>query len=103
MRATLNQLKPGQIGSVVRIGATDAPDAGLIAKLREIGFSEGDEVEFITAGPFGGQPLAVRLNRTLIALRRAEAEAIEVAPRAASETVAEGLAEAPAAALAGHD
>ena len=29
----------------------------LEAKLREIGFCEGDEVELLARGPFGGQPL----------------------------------------------
>ena len=76
--ATLNQLKPGETGSVARL---TTPDPLLMAKLREIGFSEGDEVELITHGPFGGQPIAVRLNRTLIALRKAEAQAIEVERR----------------------
>jgi ferrous iron transport protein A len=76
--ATLNLLKPGETGKVARLAT---PDLGLMAKLREIGFSEGDEVELITHGPFGGQPIAVRLNRTLIALRRIEAQAIEVERR----------------------
>lgn len=47
-------------------------------KLREFGFSEGDEVELLAHGPLGGQPLAVRLNRTVVAMRNAEAEAVEV-------------------------
>jgi ferrous iron transport protein A len=49
-------------------------------KLREVGFSEGDEVEMVGAGPFGGRTLAVRLNRTLIALRTSEAALVEVDP-----------------------
>lgn len=93
--ATLNQLKPGQVGRIARLTASDPV---LLAKLREIGFSEGDEVELITFGPFGGQPIAVRLNRTLIALRKAEAEAIEIVPQAQfeaeQEPVGEPLAEA---------
>lgn len=75
---TVNQLQPGETGKVARLNAVDTL---LLAKLREIGFSEGDEIELITYGPFGGQPIAVRLNRTLIALRKAEAQAIEVERR----------------------
>jgi len=73
----LNELRPRQRARVRTIGAgTD----GLGTKLREIGFSEGDEVETVGAGPFGGRTLAVRLNRTLIALRTDEATHIEVDP-----------------------
>jgi ferrous iron transport protein A len=78
MPVPLSELKPGEVGEVARI---EAGDGVLAAKLREVGFSEGDEIELITLGPFGGQPLAVRLNRTLVALRRAEADAIEVERR----------------------
>ena len=72
---TLRELKIGQIAKVAGISASDAT---LALKLREVGFAEGDEVEMIAFGPFGGQPLAVRLNRTLVAMRSAEAAAIEV-------------------------
>lgn len=73
----LNELRPRQRARVRTIGAgTD----GLGTKLREIGFSEGDEVEMVGTGPFGGRTLAVRLNRTLIALRTDEATHIEVDP-----------------------
>ncbi len=73
----LNELRPRQRARVRTIGAgTD----GLGTKLREIGFSEGDEVEMVGAGPFGGRTLAVRLNRTLIALRTDESTHIEVDP-----------------------
>ena len=71
---TLQTLRKGQKGRVRGIVTTDED---LAVKLREIGFSEGDEVEMITSGPFG-QPLAVRLNRTLVALRAGEAAAVEI-------------------------
>lgn len=71
---TLQTLRKGQKG---RVRGIVTADEDLAVKLREIGFSEGDEVEMITSGPFG-QPLAVRLNRTLVALRAAEAAAVEI-------------------------
>jgi ferrous iron transport protein A len=71
----LASLAVGQRGRIVAISRNDQE---LALKLREIGFSEGDEVELMTRGPFGGQPLAVRLNRTLIAMRGPEADAIQV-------------------------
>ncbi len=75
----LSELPPGRIARVAAI-AGGTPE--LEAKLREVGFSEGDEVEMLTHGPFGGRTLAVRLNRSIIALRGAEAALIrvEVAP-----------------------
>jgi ferrous iron transport protein A len=71
---TLQTLRKGQKGRVRSIATTDED---LAVKLREIGFSEGDEVEMITSGPFG-EPLAVRLNRTMVALRSNEAAAVEL-------------------------
>jgi ferrous iron transport protein A len=71
----LSQLPHGRKARITRVeGAT--PE--LEAKLREVGFSEGDEVEMLAHGPFGGRTLAVRLNRSIIALRGAEAGMIVV-------------------------
>jgi ferrous iron transport protein A len=67
-------------GKVARIRTVDGVANGLEAKLREVGFSEGDEVEMLGHGPFGGRTLAVRLNRTIIALRGPEAALVEVEP-----------------------
>jgi ferrous iron transport protein A len=66
------------VGASGRIEALRPPAGALEAKLREIGFCEGDEVQLLNRGPLGGQPLAVRLNRRIIALRRDEARAILV-------------------------
>lgn len=64
-------------GAAARIASIEA-NPEIEAKLREIGFAEGDEVELLSRGPFGGQPLAVRLNRRIIALRTAEAQALRL-------------------------
>jgi ferrous iron transport protein A len=74
-KMTLNDLPIGQVGRIVSI---EGGGADLENKLREIGFCEGDEVELLTRGPFGGQPLAVRLSRTIIALRSDEAKSLRV-------------------------
>ncbi|MBL8545950.1 MAG: ferrous iron transport protein A [Hyphomonadaceae bacterium] len=71
---TVADLFDGQHGRVVLMNA----EAGLESKLREIGFCEGDLIEVITRGPLGGQPLAVRLNRRIIAMRLDEAAALVV-------------------------
>lgn len=61
-----------------RIASIVSADAGLEAKLREIGFAEDDEVEILHFGPLGRRPICVRLNETLVALRPPEAAAIRV-------------------------
>jgi Fe2+ transport system protein FeoA len=61
-----------------RVRQIYADSGDMEAKLREVGFSEGDEVEMIGFGPFGNKTLAVRLNRTIIALRAQEAAFVEV-------------------------
>ena len=48
----------------------------LETRLREIGFAEGDVVEALHFGLFGANPMSVRLNGALIALRREDAKAI---------------------------
>ena len=68
------ELAEDERARIIAIAAS--PD--LEAKLREIGFCEGDEVELLARGPFGGQPLALRLNRRTIAIRGDEASAISV-------------------------
>jgi len=75
---TIRDLKRGEHALVT--GFTDA-EAPIVRELREIGFSEGDDIEVLALGAFGRTPVSVRLNRTIIALRGGEAAMIEVARR----------------------
>ena len=59
-------------------GAHGLPAAELESRLLELGFVEGAEVEILHEGPFGRDPIAVRVNNTTIALRRREAMVIFV-------------------------
>ena len=59
-------------------GAHGLSAAELEQRLLELGFVEGAAVEFLHEGPLGGDPIAVRVNDTTIALRRREAMAILV-------------------------
>ena len=47
-------------------------------RLLELGFVEGAAIEVLHEGPLGGDPIAVRVNGSTIALRRREAMAIFV-------------------------
>ena len=71
----LDRLAKGAVGRVIGFASGDAK---LVAKLREIGFAEGDEVELLAKGWLGGAPLSIRLNRTVIALRKGEAALVLV-------------------------
>jgi ferrous iron transport protein A len=76
---SLDQL---QIGSRGRIAAVDwqALDEGEVCRLRNFGFDEGVTVEPLHLGPFGRDPLAVRVGRMTVAIRRNHARAIRVSP-----------------------
>ena len=66
------------LGAIGRVRSIDAGSGELEAKLREVGFAEGDEVEMLAQGPFRKRTIAVRLNRSIVALRGAEAAMVQV-------------------------
>lgn len=74
---TLARLKPGMHGIVAAID-DQAGDGQLGERLREMGFIEDAAVEMLHEGPFGGDPIAVKVERMIVALRRAEAEAVHL-------------------------
>jgi ferrous iron transport protein A len=47
-------------------------------RLRELGFDEGVAIETLHRGPFGLDPIACRVGRMTVAIRRAHAAAISV-------------------------
>jgi len=62
----------------VDTAGTGLPWPELERRLIELGFVEGADVELLHEGLFGGDPIAVRVAHTTIALRRREAMAIRV-------------------------
>lgn len=58
------------------------PGGELERRLIEIGFVEGATVEVVHEGFLGRDPIAVRVNDHVVALRRREANAIQVRPQA---------------------
>lgn len=75
MELRLTDLRKNQSGT---IKGFDAADEDLSIRLREIGFAEGDNVTPLHFGLFGKNPMSVRVNGALIALRRQDAKAILV-------------------------
>jgi ferrous iron transport protein A len=47
-------------------------------RLRNLGLDEGVQVEALHGGPFGRDPIAVRIGRMTLAMRRAHARVIHV-------------------------
>ena len=82
---TLDELKRGRRG---RISAIDWATLGVgdASRLRHFGFDEGVAVEALHSGPFGRDPLAVRVGRMTVAIRRAHARAVHIIPEAASSS-----------------
>src|ERR1700743_1328910 len=84
--ATLGAAPVGFGGRILALRVGD--DGGALAadelerRLIELGFVEGAQVEILHQGLFGGDPIAVRLAATTIALRRREAMAIGNDPQA---------------------
>ena len=75
----------GYRGRILALDPARAPAAGLPPselerRLIELGFVEGAAVELLHQGLFGGDPIAVRVAATTIALRRREAMAVTVSP-----------------------
>ena len=54
-------------------------------RMRELGFDEGVDIETLHHGPVRRDPIALRIGRMTVAIRRAQAEAIQVAEAAAAE------------------
>ena len=81
-RTSLDLLLAGRRARIAAIdwAALDAADA---TRLRHFGFDEGVAVESLHKGPFGRDPLAVRVGRMTVAIRRTHARAVQVIPEAA--------------------
>jgi ferrous iron transport protein A len=71
--ATLDALKPGERGTILRIAA----DPALKLHLLELGFVTGSSITFLMSTPFG-DPNIYSLRGTSIALRKSEAQCIRI-------------------------
>jgi ferrous iron transport protein A len=74
---SLVKLPRGRAAAVADVRTSSAAPADLPARLRELGFLDGEEIEVLAAGLSGG-PLAVRVGETTFALRVREAECVTV-------------------------
>ncbi len=72
----LGQLALGERAVIVSVNTLEEPALGL--RLMQMGFVKGTEVELARQAPLTSDPIAVRLRGSLVALRRAEANLVEV-------------------------
>ena len=79
---SLDQLSIGRRARIAAIDWAQLHQSDAI-RLRQFGFDEGVSVEPLHNGPFGRDPLAVRVGRMTVAIRRAHARAVQVIPEAA--------------------
>lgn len=70
---TLDQLKPGQKGTVAVLHGSGA----LQQRLLEMGVMEGEEVEVIRLAPLG-DPIEILIQGYHLSLRKAEAKLVEL-------------------------
>lgn len=78
---TLSELPDGASAVVAGVTARAAEvDAATLRRLQELGFVDGEPVTVMRRGPGGREPIAVRVGDTLFALRRVEAQCIDVRP-----------------------
>ena len=70
------------MGAKARVASIDwaSLDAGEVLRLRNFGFDEGVAVEPLHLGPFGRDPIAIRVGRMTVAIRRKHALAVRVLP-----------------------
>ena len=76
---SLDQLEVGKKARVSSVG-WDGLDEAEACRLRHFGFDEGVTVEPLHLGPFGRDPIAVRVGRMTVAISRRHAGAIRVVP-----------------------
>ena len=76
---SLDRLEIGTKALVLSIdwAALDEAEA---CRLRHFGFDDGITVEPLHLGPFGRDPLAIRVGRMTVAIRRRHARAVRVSP-----------------------
>jgi ferrous iron transport protein A len=73
----LGELRKGTKAVIVQVGNPDTPSS-LVNRLLEVGLIEGSTIEVLHEAPFGGDPIAVLVRGVRIALRRQEADIVEV-------------------------
>lgn len=73
----LSELPRGGGGIVVGVESL-GPNDQIARRLRDLGFVAGEAVSVLAFGPFGSEPVLVRIGDARFALRRAEAARVQL-------------------------
>lgn len=76
---SLDELKIGSRAEIASVD-WDSLDHSEACRLRHFGFDEGVTVQPLHLGPLGRDPLAIRVGRMTVAIRRSHARAVRVIP-----------------------
>lgn len=79
LSVNLSELLPFTPAIVDTVTSLNADDQ-IAKRLRELGFVEGEPVSIVARGPIGADPLLVQIGFTRFALRRAEAQRVNIHP-----------------------
>lgn len=75
----LGSCKPGFTGTISGFSTDDNNvESAAVEQLREMGFAEGLAVAILHQNPFGRDPIAIRVGAMTIALRRRQANLVQV-------------------------
>ena len=74
----LGQLRPGERAEIVGFLEPSESSADFLRRLFEVGFLVGTEVELLQEAPYSGDPISVRIKEATYALRREEANLVQV-------------------------
>ncbi|WP_417461463.1 FeoA family protein [Kordiimonas sp.] len=77
---SLGQMRPGARGRIASFdaAASHCHHNDMVDRLREMGFAEDLEIEVLHQSPFGRDPIAVRVGKMTVALRRKDAHIVKV-------------------------
>lgn len=79
MRLSNLKVKQSAVIQQVHRETNDTSSPDLVAsRLETLGFIPGTKVQVITKGVFGGDPILIQVGFTRFALRKVEAEKIEI-------------------------
>jgi ferrous iron transport protein A len=76
---SLDQLALQEVGRVKCVRSSDPSDV-MSRQLEDIGFVQGEHVQVLKRAWIGGDPMVVRVGLSTFALRKSEAQLIELEP-----------------------
>jgi ferrous iron transport protein A len=74
----LGELRPGTRAEIVGFNPATEDQEAFLHRLFEVGFLLGSMLEVLQESPYAGDPISIRIKEATYALRRAEANLVQV-------------------------